>query len=355
MTCFRKVMLSTIAVIMIGSAFGLENVDVTWLKPTPDAVAKGSIQPVQFTWPTTLAETDKGLSDPGIKVFIGSKQATIVSKPDKKSVTVTLPPIDVTGVIDVRVTDAKDQAIATSTIRYMSGPDIVARAKTGTHLWMTLFYVVLLVFFPLALMWTDILKAYAFASESRQRVMDKMSPDKMTLEELKILVAEIDTSPPGIPGLARATFAFTLLLLIGLVIFHFLVVSKTDIPPAVEKLLTILGTALTSIIAFYFGTKAAEGSTGAPTTGAPGPKPPASTVTPVPSSGKTNETITLQGVGFGTETGIVLFGDEAATVQSWKDTELRVTVPKGIGQVTITVKPKGKDPIVSAPNAFTIN
>jgi hypothetical protein len=319
-------------------------------------VAKGSTQPVQFTWPTTLGDNAAGLSG-ATKVSVGGKEATIVSKPDKKSVTVTLPSIDVTGVIDVRVTDAKDQPIAGSTLRYLSGPDIGTKTEKRTNVWMTLFYVVLLVFFPLALMWTDILKAYAFASESRQRVMDKMSPDKMTLEELKILVAEIDTSPPGIPGLARATFAFTLLLLIGLVIFHFLVVSKTDIPPAVEKLLTILGTALTSIIAFYFGTKAAEGSAGAPATGAPGPKPPASTVVPDPSHGKVGAPITLKGVGFGTG-GIVLFETVTATVLSgdWSDNEIKTTVPTVVtGKVTITVIPTGQAPIVSATDAFTVD
>jgi hypothetical protein len=85
--------------------------------------------------------------------------------------------------------------------------------------------------------------------------MQKFSPDKVTLDELKVLVADFDTSPPGIPGLARTTFAFTLLLVIGLILFHVLVLSGRDIPPGVEKLLTLLGTALTSIIAFYFGSK----------------------------------------------------------------------------------------------------
>jgi hypothetical protein len=209
-------------------------------------------------------------------------------------------------------------------------------------------------------MWTDILKAYRFARETRALLMEKFSPDKVTLDELKVLVANFDSSPPGIPGLARATFAFTLLLVIGLILFHVLVLSGRDIPPGVEKLLTLLGTALTSIIAFYFGSKAAEASQQAATAGTSpsgvSSQKPAKTVTPAPNHAKANEEVVLKGSGFGANEGGVTFATTSASVVSWTDSEVKVKVPTGVsGKIAITVSPLGGTPIASDPAAFSID
>jgi len=151
-----------------------------------------------------------------------------------------------------------------------------------------------------------------------------------------------------------------LLLLIGLILFHVLVLSGSDIPPNVEKLLTLLATALTSIIAFYFGAKAAEvaqqtaASASAQATHSV-PKPPG-TFTPVPSHGKSNDEIALKGAGFGTQKGNVTFGTTPAEVTSWSDTEVKIKIPSGIvGRSKITVTPVGSGPIDSAPDVFAFD
>ncbi len=168
-------------------------------------------------------------------------------------------------------------------------------------------------------------------------------------------------SPPGIPGLARATFAFTLLLLIGLILFHVLVLSGRDIPSGVEKLLTLLGTALTSIIAFYFGTKASEGSqqiaaAGSVRSAANGQKSPVTAITPVPNHGRVNDEIVLSGGGFGPSPGSVAFGSVSAEVVTWSEKEVKVKVPAGIsGKTTIKATPQGGTPITSAPGSFSID
>jgi hypothetical protein len=350
-----------VLVSMVSGACGIVNADETALRPAPDSVMKGSTQPVRFDWPTALATTDTGLSK-AKKATVAGQTAIPVGNSTQQSITLTLPPIDIVGTADVRVMDEKDQVIATATLRYVSALDTSAKSEGEGNTGVLVLYVVLLVLFPFALMWTDILKAYRFARETRTLLMAKFSPDKVTLDELKVLVADLDTSPPGIPGLARATFAFTLLLVIGLILFHVLVNSPGhDIPPGVDKLLTLLGTALTSIIAFYFGTKAAEGSQQTASTGpagsaANGQKSPVSTVTPTPNHGKANDEIVLSGGGFGTNPGGVDFGSTTASVVSWSEKEVKVKVPVGInGKTTITVKPQGGTPITSVSGSFSID
>jgi hypothetical protein len=80
-----------------------------------------------------------------------------------------------------------------------------------------------------------------------------------------------DTKPPlGIRGLYRAIMTFGIILLVGTVIFYLLSlisVNVTQNTPAVDSLLEtlenlslVLGTALATIIAFYFGMRGSENS-----------------------------------------------------------------------------------------------
>ena len=73
----------------------------------------------------------------------------------------------------------------------------------------------------------------------------------------------------GIPGLYRALMTFGVILLVGTVIFYLLALITLNInapsSPILQSLIdllknlgTILGTALASIIAFYFGMRGAE-------------------------------------------------------------------------------------------------
>lgn len=330
------------------------------LVATPDTISKGSTQPIRITWPVPGVAAPAGLKT-AAKVTIGGQEAKIVGTATDQSVTVTPTAMDVfgsAGSADIKVTDSANKILGVSTV-HLGAP---APGLVFSHGWL-LFYVVLLVLFPFALMWTDILKAYGFARQTREWLLAKFSADKISLDELRIIVADLDTSPPGIPGLARATFAFTLLLLLGVILFHVLV-SGHDVPPGIEKILTLLGTALTSIVAFYFGTRAAE--TGAQNTAAAaaasagGAKPQPSTVTPDPNHGKPGDPISLKGSGFGTDGGTVKFGtlDVADKDIVWADTEVKVKVPAGSqagSKVRITLTPKGKPAITTAADGFTVD
>jgi hypothetical protein len=77
----------------------------------------------------------------------------------------------------------------------------------------------------------------------------------------------------GMPGLYRSLMTFGIIVLVGTVIFYLLALITLNInnptSPALQSLIdvlkslgTILGTALATIIAFYFGTRATESATG---------------------------------------------------------------------------------------------
>jgi hypothetical protein len=77
---------------------------------------------------------------------------------------------------------------------------------------------------------------------------------------LKLVIADLGESPPGIPGLARTTIALVIVTIVGLAVFHLLVICPTCMQgkETADKILTLLTGTLTSITGFYFGGKAAE-------------------------------------------------------------------------------------------------
>jgi hypothetical protein len=77
------------------------------------------------------------------------------------------------------------------------------------------------------------------------------------------------SAPVGMPGLYRALMTFGVILIVGTLVFYAigLVIANISMigPPGVQALIdvlrnlaSILGTALASVIAFYFGTRASE-------------------------------------------------------------------------------------------------
>ena len=76
----------------------------------------------------------------------------------------------------------------------------------------------------------------------------------------------------GMPGLYRSLMTFGIIVLVGTVIFYLLALITLNInnstSPVLQSLIdllknlgTILGTALATIIAFYFGMRGAESAT----------------------------------------------------------------------------------------------
>jgi IPT/TIG domain len=113
-----------------------------------------------------------------------------------------------------------------------------------------------------------------------------------------------------------------------------------------KQLLTMIATALTTVIGFYFGTSAATAGAAAAASGG-GSAAPTGPITFTPSSGRPGDPVKISGTGLGTEKGRVSFGDAQAdmTTAEWGDREITVKVPAAAkpGKVKITVVPAGTD------------
>lgn len=245
--------------------------------------------------------------------------------------------------VPVEVRDDKGVLLASATMRYVSSRHV-------DHTYLAILYVGLILLLPGALMVYDLVKAYRFACRTRMLIIDKAASDGLTAEELRLLLAELSQSPPGIPGLARNSIAFMLMMILAVAIVHILAVdpSGKELPASIDRILVLLTGLLTSVVSFYFGSKAAETAQQAAKASPPsngGTKPPP--ITFVPKSGKPNDPVTISGTGFGAEKGTVSFGDTAAdmTTAKWSDREITVRVPAAAkpGKVVVTVVPRGTD------------
>lgn len=122
-----------------------------------------------------------------------------------------------------------------------------------------LIYVGVVVLFAGLPMILDICLAYWSLNKTRKLLIDKASLDRLELKELQEFVKEIRNAPPGIPGLARATMALTIIVIMGVAVFHVLVKR----PPGVDSqiinnILSMLAGLLAAITGFYFGGKRVE-------------------------------------------------------------------------------------------------
>lgn len=83
----------------------------------------------------------------------------------------------------------------------------------------------------------------------------RLTPDELSGFETK--------TPLGIDGLARSLMAFSVIGILGVALFYVLVKTPTtNSGTIISNLLSTLGTLATAIIAFYFGTRAAQGADG---------------------------------------------------------------------------------------------
>ena len=275
-------------------------------------------------------------------VLVG-EQRVLPAVKDATSVTFLPPRSETAGEVTVQVRDDKGATLASGTMRYVN-------ASGAGYMWLAVLYVAVILGFPFVLMFYDLRRAYRFARETRKMLIEKASADGLSAEELKLLLAELSQSPPGIPGLARNSIAFMLMMILGVAIVHILAVDPPggkDIPTSIDRILVLLTGLLTSVVSFYFGSKAAESSQATSriaTADAP-PKPTAPTF--VPKTGKRGDRVTISGAGFGAEKGTVLFGPVAADLSSakWTDREIVVPVPADAptGKALIAVVPKGTD------------
>lgn len=281
-------------------------------------------------------------------ILVGAEKATPSVK-ETASVTFSPPRRETVGEVDVRVLDAQDAVLATGRIRYVE-PSLAPNAPIDRQN-LAIFYALVILAFPFSLMLYDLTRAYKFAHETRTLIIGKAAADGLAAEELKPLLGELSQSPPGIPGLARNSIAFMLMMILAVAIVHILAVAPPgateDIPASIDRILVLLTGLLTSVVSFYFGSRAVETAQAA-TASAPSfdtSKPPP--ITFVPKSAKPGAPVTISGAGFGSEKGTVSFGDAVAdmTTAKWADREVTVNVPTAAkpGKVHVILIPKGTD------------
>jgi hypothetical protein len=121
------------------------------------------------------------------------------------------------------------------------------------------FVLALVAGFPMIL---DICLAYGSRNKTRNLLIKKASLDGLQLKELQEFMKESAKPPPGIPGLARAVMALTVIVILGVAVIHILVEgSPKDDSQIIDNILSMLAGLLAAITGFYFGGKTAEKAT----------------------------------------------------------------------------------------------
>ena len=314
-------------------------------KVTPTSVTPGRPLPMTVVLPGTVRLPDLKL----ITLTVGTQKAE-VQRVTERSI-VFLPPAFSYGLgeRDVAVFDDKGTELARGRIEY----------RIDEHGWpASTWLLFILATLPLALLLYDLIQAYTHA-EAKRKTIAQLSTAGLPLDVLRLLMVELGQAPPGVPGLARTMMAFMLMLIVASTIFYVLSSGMGEVPAVVDKTLTVVTTALTTVVAFYFGartanTAASAASSQAITQASPGqmPAPTAAITTFVPATGGAGTAVTIAGRGFGTAPGRLSFGTVQATPTGWTDGLITCQVPAGLvpGQgVAIEILPQGAaTPAVSA-------
>jgi hypothetical protein len=337
-----------IAAVMSLAMVGVVTAQTVTLTIKPDHVVKDMQTQVKMTASIPLPLPPPPAPKETPKVTVGGQDATVEGEiQDKTTLTVTLPKLDIAGTAFV-VVRIKDKVVATGNVVYVEpappSPEIGWVWTVG----LVAFYVALIVAFPWCLTLADVNHAYREQRQARLELVQKL-PSSISTEDAKLLIAEIDRGPAGIKALTRGAVALTLLMILGIAVFHIMVLTP-KVPDVVEKLLTLLAGAFTSITGFYFGTRASESAQPAPP---PVPRPGAASGGPsitsvTPPSGGLGDPIILTGLGFGSS-GTVAFGGTIVPSTSWTDTKIEVRVPSvpalPPGTIKLAVTPAGGTPV----------
>jgi len=133
---------------------------------------------------------------------------------------------------------------------------------------LVLTYVLILALFASVPIIIDIVFAYVSANKTKNLLIEKASLDKLELDELKEFIKDSGKTPPGIPGLARSTMALTVIIILGMAVFHILVngihgeTDKAVNSQIINNVLSMLAGLLAAITGFYFGGKTVEKKAG---------------------------------------------------------------------------------------------
>jgi hypothetical protein len=221
---------------------------------------------------------------------------------------------------------------------------------------MLLAFVALPVLLLMVLHLVDSVQAYGFSRSTRDKALGALEGKLSAAQVLELA----KMSPSGMAGTTRSIFTYGLLCVLGGAVFQLLLFSDAPkAPEYADKLLTVLAGALSSVIGFYFGSKAtSEGvSSGAATRTDP-PQQPAAAITRIsPGRAAVGSEVRIEGRGFGDAPGNVDFAGVAAPkTLEWTATLIRVEVPAQAhkGQAVVSVNPSDGSRIVGNGIAFEI-
>lgn len=120
-------------------------------------------------------------------------------------------------------------------------------------------YMVLLALVACLPMLLDICLAYSSRNKARSILIEKATADGLQPKERQEFILEIGKPPPGIPGLARAVMALTVIIILGVAVVHILVNGAPENGgEIIDNVLSMLAGLLAAITGFYFGGRTAE-------------------------------------------------------------------------------------------------
>jgi hypothetical protein len=342
MRIHRIILIVTLALALIVPTTLVVGADQPQVSLSPDRIVKGTAATITIT-------LDKNIPDQKEirKVRIAGQVIAVQEPSADGKLSVVLPELNIIGRADIEVLGKDDKPVAVGQLEYVDAAEPPIGSSTG----LVIIYVLLIVLLPVASTIYDIKKSYA----ERTKVLDKLKQGS-TVDEIKGLLTDMDQGPTGLIGLTRGVIAVTLVLILAIAAFHF-VVFGNKVPDIAEKLLTLLAGTLTAITGFYFGARTAESAKSqAPSAPLPavGGTPAISDISPKPSL--PGAEVTLTGAGFGDDQGNVFFEDVEATVKSksWSDKSIIVTVPTGLSTKKPRVTVKSKSGGKSNPYLFEV-
>jgi hypothetical protein len=108
----------------------------------------------------------------------------------------------------------------------------------------------------------DIFMAYYSQNKTWKLLIEKAGQDTLDKEELQTLIKATASGPPGIAGMSRALMALSVIIILGIAVFHLLAYGQQqENLTIINNVLSMLGATLAAITGFYFGGRSAEEKT----------------------------------------------------------------------------------------------
>jgi hypothetical protein len=246
-----------------------------------------------------------------------------------------------TGRVKVLALDSQNKTLAQGDLEYVSHQQSDYWDKLG---FMSGFILVL-GFIPFFITWYDIKRSYG----ERKIALEKLAKGTVGSEELKNFYRLLEQGPPGLTGLTRGLLSVSLILLVGMSVFY-IIVYTPDVPELGERLLILIAGTLTSVIGFYFGSRANATPFAAKSLNEPGTLihqtlPVIDSIKPdTLSAGAGVVVLDLVGRAFGDQKGLIEIKDRGNqtvlyAIESWREEniQIKIDVPKQKSELTIGI------------------